>query len=111
MTDGTSKPYPPCVDLAKTWPSVFTLPCASLRLVDPCLPPIATALAPAPLPPIPPLQHDDSHRYHHGKQHETILAALQAGDADYAEAAMIDHINRSRVRTEGARLRSGTKST
>jgi len=42
-------------------------------------------------------------------EHEAILAAIRAGDADRAEAAMLDHINRSRERSERARLRSTSR--
>jgi DNA-binding GntR family transcriptional regulator len=40
-------------------------------------------------------------------EHEAILAAIRAGDPDLAEAAMLEHINRSRERSETARLKSG----
>lgn len=43
-------------------------------------------------------------------EHEAILAAIRAGDADRAEVAMLEHINRSRDRSERARLRSTTRS-
>src|SRR5258708_38806131 len=36
-------------------------------------------------------------------EHESILDAIRAGDARSAEAAMLDHINRSMARSEGAR--------
>ncbi|HXI96037.1 MAG TPA: GntR family transcriptional regulator [Candidatus Acidoferrum sp.] len=42
-------------------------------------------------------------------EHESILDAIRAGDAGGAEAAMLDHIDRSRDRSEGARLRSGNR--
>ena len=42
-------------------------------------------------------------------EHESILDAIRAGDAGGAEAAMLDHINRSRERSEGARVRSGNR--
>jgi DNA-binding GntR family transcriptional regulator len=42
-------------------------------------------------------------------EHESILEAIRAGDAGRAEAAMLDHINRSMERSEGARLRSGNR--
>jgi len=44
-------------------------------------------------------------------EHESILDAIRAGDAGGAEAAMLDHIDRSRERSEGARLRSGNRPT
>ena len=44
-------------------------------------------------------------------EHESILDAIRAGDAGGAEAAMLDHINRSRERSEGARVRSGNRPT
>jgi len=44
-------------------------------------------------------------------EHESILDAIRAGDAGGAEAAMLDHIDRSRDRSEGARLRSGNRPT
>ena len=44
-------------------------------------------------------------------EHESILDAIRAGDAAGAEAAMLDHINRSRERSEGARVRSGNRPT
>ncbi len=44
-------------------------------------------------------------------EHEAILAAIRAGDADRAEVAMLDHINRSRDRSEKARVRSGAERT
>ena len=44
-------------------------------------------------------------------EHESILEAIRAGDAGGAEAAMLDHINRSRERSEGARVRSGNRPT
>ena len=42
-------------------------------------------------------------------EHESILAAIRARDGDGAEAAMLDHINHSRDRSEGARVRSETR--
>jgi DNA-binding GntR family transcriptional regulator len=39
-------------------------------------------------------------------EHEAILAAIRAGDSDQAEAAMLNHIDRSRDRSERARTRS-----
>jgi len=42
-------------------------------------------------------------------EHEGILDAIRARDAIGAEAAMLDHINRSMERTERVRLRSGTR--
>jgi DNA-binding GntR family transcriptional regulator len=42
-------------------------------------------------------------------EHESILDAIRTGDAGGAEAAMIDHIDRSRERSEGARLSSGNR--
>jgi DNA-binding GntR family transcriptional regulator len=42
-------------------------------------------------------------------EHESILDAIRAGDAGGAEAAMLAHINRSRERSEGARVRSGNR--
>jgi DNA-binding GntR family transcriptional regulator len=44
-------------------------------------------------------------------EHESILDAIRAGDAGGAEAAMLAHISRSRERSEGARVRSGNRST
>ena len=44
-------------------------------------------------------------------EHERIVDAIRAGDAGGAEAAMLDHIDRSRERSEGARLRSGNRPT
>ena len=44
-------------------------------------------------------------------EHENILAAIRDRDGDGAEAAMLDHIDRSRERSEGARLRSGNRPT
>ena len=44
-------------------------------------------------------------------EHESILASIRARDGDGAEAAMLEHINRSRERSEGARLRSETRPT
>ena len=44
-------------------------------------------------------------------EHENILDAIRGGDAGGAEAAMLDHIDRSRERSEGARLRSGNRPT
>ncbi len=44
-------------------------------------------------------------------EHESILDAIRAGDPGGAEAAMLDHINRSRERSEGARVRSGNRPT
>jgi DNA-binding GntR family transcriptional regulator len=44
-------------------------------------------------------------------EHENIFDAIRAGDADAAEAAMLAHINRSRERSEEARLRSGNRPT
>jgi len=41
-------------------------------------------------------------------EHEGILAAIRARDADAAEAAMLHHINQSRERSEGARAKSGS---
>jgi hypothetical protein len=41
---------------------------------------------------------------------EHILDAIRAGHAG-AEAAMLDHIDRSRDRSEGARVRSETRPT
>lgn len=43
-------------------------------------------------------------------EHDAILAAIRAGDADRAEVAMLEHINRSRDRSERARVRSTTRS-
>jgi len=42
-------------------------------------------------------------------EHERILDAIRAADAGGAEAAMLDHINRSMERSERVRLRSGTR--
>ena len=42
-------------------------------------------------------------------EHEGILDAIRARDAIGAEAAMLDHINRSMERSERVRLRSGTR--
>jgi DNA-binding GntR family transcriptional regulator len=44
-------------------------------------------------------------------EHESILDAIRAGDAIGAEAAMLAHINSSRERSEGARVRSGNRPT
>jgi DNA-binding GntR family transcriptional regulator len=44
-------------------------------------------------------------------EHENILAAVRAGNADRAEAAMLDHINQSMERSEKARVRSLTGQT
>jgi DNA-binding GntR family transcriptional regulator len=44
-------------------------------------------------------------------EHERILDAIRAGDAAGAEAGMLDHIDRSRDRSEGARVRSETRQT
>jgi DNA-binding GntR family transcriptional regulator len=44
-------------------------------------------------------------------EHESILASIRAGDADGSESAMLDHINRSRERSEIARVRSGAQPT
>jgi DNA-binding GntR family transcriptional regulator len=44
-------------------------------------------------------------------EHESILAAIRSRDGAAAEAAMLDHINRSRERSEEARARSGKRST
>ena len=44
-------------------------------------------------------------------EHESILDAIRAGDGGGAEVAMLDHINRSRDRSEGARVRSGKRPT
>ena len=44
-------------------------------------------------------------------EHERIVDAIRTGNADGAEAAMLDHIDRSRERSEGARLRSGNRPT
>jgi DNA-binding GntR family transcriptional regulator len=41
-------------------------------------------------------------------EHESILSAIRDRDPDRAEAAMLDHISRSRDRSEQARLRSQT---
>jgi DNA-binding GntR family transcriptional regulator len=38
-------------------------------------------------------------------EHEKILASIRGRDSDGAEAAMLDHINHSRDRSEGARVR------
>jgi DNA-binding GntR family transcriptional regulator len=38
-------------------------------------------------------------------EHESILAAIRDRNGDGAEAAMLDHINHSRDRSEGARVR------
>ena len=43
-------------------------------------------------------------------EHERIFAAIQAGDANRAEMAMIDHINRSRDRSEKARTKATSPS-
>lgn len=43
-------------------------------------------------------------------EHEAIRAGIRDGDPDRAEAAMLDHIDRSRERSEAARLRSTTRS-
>jgi len=44
-------------------------------------------------------------------EHENILAAIRARDASGAEAAMLEHIDRSRERSEGARTRAGNRPT
>jgi len=44
-------------------------------------------------------------------EHESILASIRARDGDGAEAAMLHHINQSRGRSEGARVRSGNRPT
>jgi DNA-binding GntR family transcriptional regulator len=44
-------------------------------------------------------------------EHQSILDAIRARDAGGAEAAMLAHINRSRERSEGARVRSGNRAT
>ncbi len=44
-------------------------------------------------------------------EHESILAAIRDRDGAGAEAAMLLHINRSRERSEGARVRSGNRPT
>src|SRR5258708_19146305 len=44
-------------------------------------------------------------------EHESILDAIRACDARSADAAMLDHINRSMERSEGARVRSVTRPT
>ena len=44
-------------------------------------------------------------------EHENILAAIRARDASGAEAAMLEHIDRSRERSEGARSRAGNRPT
>jgi DNA-binding GntR family transcriptional regulator len=44
-------------------------------------------------------------------EHESILAAIRARDASGAEAAMLEHINHSMERSEGARMRSGNRPT
>lgn len=44
-------------------------------------------------------------------EHESILASIRARDGDGAEAAMLHHINQSRERSEGARVRSGNRPT
>jgi DNA-binding GntR family transcriptional regulator len=44
-------------------------------------------------------------------EHESILAAIRARDASGAEVAMLEHINRSMKRSEGARLRSVNRPT
>src|SRR6202171_2549169 len=42
-------------------------------------------------------------------EHDSILASIRARDGDGAEAAMLHHINQSRERSEGARVRSGSR--
>jgi DNA-binding GntR family transcriptional regulator len=42
-------------------------------------------------------------------EHESILAAIRAGDPDGAESAMLEHIDRSRERSAKARERSVAK--
>jgi DNA-binding GntR family transcriptional regulator len=44
-------------------------------------------------------------------EHESILAAIRDRDGAGAEAAMLAHINRSRERSEAARVRSGNRPT
>jgi len=44
-------------------------------------------------------------------EHESILASIRIGDGEGAEAAMLEHINRSRERSETARMRSGAQPT
>ena len=44
-------------------------------------------------------------------EHESILDAIRAADAGGAEAAMLHHINQSMERSEGARMRSGSRPT
>ncbi len=44
-------------------------------------------------------------------EHQSIVAAIRAGDADLAEGAMLDHISRSRERSETARKKSKTRSS
>jgi DNA-binding GntR family transcriptional regulator len=44
-------------------------------------------------------------------EHERILDSIRAGDGDAAEAAMLDHITRSRERSEEARLRLENRRT
>lgn len=44
-------------------------------------------------------------------EHETILASIRVGDAEGAESAMVEHIDRSRERSEIARVRSGPQPT
>jgi DNA-binding GntR family transcriptional regulator len=44
-------------------------------------------------------------------EHQSILDAIRARDAGGAEAAMLAHINRSKERSEGARVRSGNRAT
>jgi DNA-binding GntR family transcriptional regulator len=58
------------------------------------------------------------HRYYTGDigtatviEHESILASIRARDGNGAEAAMLDHINRSRERSEGARVRIRSSET
>jgi len=58
------------------------------------------------------------HRYYTGDigtatviEHENILASIRARDGNGAEAAMLDHINRSRERSEGARVRIRSSET
>jgi DNA-binding GntR family transcriptional regulator len=42
-------------------------------------------------------------------EHDGILASIRARDGDGAEGAMLHHINQSKERSEGARVRSGSR--
>lgn len=44
-------------------------------------------------------------------EHESILVSIRAGEPEGAESAMVEHISRSRERSERARVRSGAQPT